>query len=187
MAWSNWAGNQRCAPAAVARPAGTEEIIAVVKAAAGRIKAVGSGHSFTDAAVTTGTMIELGRHRRVLRMDRERALVTVQSGITLAELNEVLDLYGLALPNLGDIDHQTVAGALATGTHGTGARLGCLAAAVAGIELVTADGSVHALTPEDDGFGPAQVSIGALGVVSSVTLQCVPGFNLHAVEGPVAV
>jgi FAD-linked oxidoreductase len=184
--WSNWAGNQRCAPDAVARPAGTEELVEVVKGAPGRLKVVGSGHSFTDAACTTGTLIQLGRHQRLLAVDRANQRVTVQAGMTLADLNVTLAMYGLALPNLGDIEYQTVSGALSTGTHGTGATLGCLATAIVGMELVTGDGTVHTLSKDDDpeAFEVARVSVGALGAVATLTLQCVPAFNLHAVEEP---
>lgn len=187
--WSNWAGNQRCAPDVIAHPSGTEEIAAAVKdaAAAGRpVKVVGSGHSFTDAACTTGTLIQLDRHTRLLSVDREKLQATVQAGMGLGVLNETLASYGLALPNLGDIEYQTVSGALATGTHGTGAKLGCLATAVAGVELVTADGSVLQLSAEEDpeAFAAAKVSVGALGAISALTLQCVPAFNLRAVEEP---
>ncbi|MHB8467276.1 MAG: D-arabinono-1,4-lactone oxidase [Acidimicrobiales bacterium] len=187
--WSNWAGNQRCSPAEIVHPAGTDEVVEVVKqaAAAGRrVKVVGSGHSFTDAAITDGTLVQLDRHERLLGLDREKLQVTVQAGIPLSTLNETLAHHGLALPNLGDIEYQTVSGALSTGTHGTGAKLGCLATAIVGIELVTADGSVLHLSADEDpaAFSAARVSVGALGAISSLTLQCVPAFNLHAVEGP---
>jgi L-gulono-1,4-lactone dehydrogenase len=190
--WTNWAGNQRCAPAVIARPSGTDELAAVVKEAVSagrRVKVVGSGHSFTDAACTTGTLIRLDRHQRLLEVDRDERRVTVEAGMTLGTLNRTLALYGLALPNLGDIEYQTVSGALATGTHGTGSRLGCLATQIIGMELVTGDGSVVALSEAEDpdAFGAAKVSVGALGAVSTITLQCVPAFNLHAVEGPLRV
>ena len=187
--WSNWAGIQRCAPDVIAHPSGTEELASTVKeaVAAGRsVKVVGSGHSFTDAACTTGTLIQLDRHTRLVGVDRERLQVTVQAGMGLAALNETLADYGLALPNLGDIEYQTISGALATGTHGTGARLGCLATAIVGVELVTADGSVLQLSAHEDpqAFAAAKVSVGALGAISTLTLQCVPAFNLRAVEEP---
>jgi len=188
--WSNWAGNQRCAPDEIAHPAGTEDLARVVKeatAAGRRMKVVGSGHSFTDAACTTGTLIQLDRHQRLLAVDREAKRVTVQAGMLLSDLNATLAQYGLALPNLGDIEYQTVSGGLSTGTHGTGAKLGCLATSIVGLELVTADGSVLSLSADQDreAFEVARVSIGALGAVSTLTLQCVPAFNLHAVEGPI--
>jgi FAD-linked oxidoreductase len=115
--------------------------------------------------------------------------VTVEAGITLRALNRTLALYGLALPNLGDIEYQTLSGALATGTHGTGSRLGCLATQVVGMELVTGDGSVVSLSADDDpeAFAAAKVSVGALGAVSTISLRCVPSFNLHAVEEPLLI
>jgi len=187
--WTNWAENQRCAPDAIVHPSGTEELVAAVgeASAAGRqVKVAGSGHSFTDAAMTTGVLIQLDRHRRLLSVDREQGRVTVQGGMTLSDLNTTLAVYGLALPNLGDIDYQTVSGALATGTHGTGAAFPCLATNVVDMELVTAGGSVVRLSAGEDpeAFAAAKVSIGALGVVSSLTLQCVEAFNLRAVEEP---
>jgi FAD-linked oxidoreductase len=187
--WSNWAGNQRCTPAAVESPMSEDELASVVKTAgaAGRaVRVVGSGHSFTDAAVTDGTMICLDNYRGVLATDYENRRVTVQAGITIAELNEALAARGLALPNLGDIGYQTISGALSTGTHGTGTGFGGLATQIAALDLVLADGSVlHCSdTEQPDVLNAARVSIGALGVLSTITLQCVPAFNLHAREKP---
>ena len=103
----------------------------------------------------------------------------------LSTLNRTLALYGLALPNLGDIEYQTVSGALSTGTHGTGAGFGCLATSIIGMELVAGDGSVALLSGSSDapGLAVARVGLGALGIISSLTLQCVPAFYLHAEEG----
>jgi len=187
--WSNWAGNQRATPAELVSPAGRDALAAAVVGAVGnglRVKVVGSGHSFTDAAVTDGVLVRLDRHQRVLEVDRDRLQVTVEAGITLRRLNATLAAYGMALPNLGDIDYQTLAGALATGTHGTGTALPCLAANAIGIELITADGRVRWLSAsagdDPEAFAAARVSVGALGVVSAVRLQCVPAFNLRALE-----
>jgi L-gulonolactone oxidase len=190
--WRNWAGTQRCSPATVAHPFGTDELSDVVRRASSagqRVKVAGRGHSFTDAACTDGVLVLLDHHRRTLALDRDRAQITVQAGMTLRELDKMLWLYGLALPNLGDIDAQTVAGALATGTHGTGGGHRCLAAQAVAIELVTGNGSVVELSPSSDPvmFSAAQVSVGALGAVSTVTLQCVPAFNLRAEEGPMRI
>jgi L-gulonolactone oxidase len=151
-----------------------------------RVKVVGTGHSFTDIACTDGVLIDLADYDRILSIDRERSRVTVQAGIPLRVLNEALAARGLAMENLGDIAYQTVAGAISTSTHGTGARFGGLATQVVGLELVTADGSVVSCSAdeESDVFQAARVGLGALGVVSKVTLQCVPGFNLRAVEEP---
>jgi L-gulono-1,4-lactone dehydrogenase len=184
--WSNWAGNQQCAPAWVEHPAGAAALADVVKSAvvAGRrVKVVGSGHSFTDIAVTPPDAVQvvLDRCTSVLSVDRAAAQVTVEAGITVAALNRALAEMGLALPNLGDIAYQTISGAISTATHGTGVRLGGLATQVMGLELVAADGSV---VSDDEVVAVGRVGLGALGVLSTVTLQCVPAFRLHAVEEP---
>ncbi len=187
QSWSNWAGTEHGRPAAVDHPASIAEIVAVVRGAARqghRVRAVGSGHSFTGLAVTDGVAVHLDRHRRVIDIDRERGLVTVEAGITLRRLSQVLSGWGLALANLGDIAVQTLAGAISTGTHGTGAALGGLATQVRAMDLVVADGSVLSCSAaeEPEVFASARVALGALGIVSRVTLQCVPAFNLRAVE-----
>lgn len=179
--WRNWAGNQVCAPAAIERPSSVDELATVVKSG-DRVKVVGSGHSFTDTACTTGRLIRMDRLNRVLAVEGKH--VTVEAGITLADLNRHLDQAGLALPNLGDIAYQTVSGAISTSTHGTGAKLGGLATQVVAADLVTADGSVRSFQRGDDDFGAIPVSLGALGAISQLTLECVDAFNLHAVEEP---
>src|SRR5690242_13959432 len=181
----NWAGNQAAPPARVVRPASTPEVALAVRSAAAdglRVKPVGAGHSFTGAALTSGVLLELDRLASVVSIDG--ALVTVQAGMRLSELNRVLASHGLALPNLGDIDVQTVSGAIATGTHGTGARLPCLAAFVAGLTLVTGTGEVVRCAPASDTFSAAAVGVGAVGVLTEVTLRCVPAFVLRADERP---
>src|SRR5205807_3408618 len=151
--WRNWGGNQRCAPVEIAQPRSVEDLAEVVKSAGKeglRVKAVGSGHSFTDVACTSGVQVRLDEHARVLRYDPEPSTVTVASGMTLAALAGELARRGLALANLGDIGYQTVAGAISTGTHGTGVGLGGLATDVVGLQLITADGSVVSWTPEEE-------------------------------------
>ncbi|MDQ3758313.1 MAG: FAD-binding protein, partial [Actinomycetota bacterium] len=147
------------------------------------VKVVGSGHSFTDIAVTPADAVQvvLDRCASVLSIDRAARRVTVEAGITIAALNRVLAAEGLALPNLGDIAYQTISGAVSTATHGTGVRLGGLATQVVGLELVAADGSV---VSDAEALAVGRVGLGALGVLSTVTLQCVPAFRLHAVEEP---
>jgi L-gulono-1,4-lactone dehydrogenase len=161
----------------------------LVKEAATRgqhIKVVGAGHSFTDIACTDGLLIRLDDYGRVLDADRDEGRVTVQAGIRLSALNPALAARGLALPNLGDIAYQSIAGAISTGTHGTGANLGGLASQVIGLQLITPEGSVVSCSAaeEPDVFQAARVGLGALGVLSTVTLRCVPAFSLHAVEEP---
>ncbi len=184
--WTNWAGDQSCAPAEVARPRGRDELAAaVVRAAeAGRkVSVAGSGHSFTEAAMTGGTMIHAEALSGVIDADPAGGLVKVGGGTVLADLNEELARLGLAMENLGDIDRQTIAGAISTGTHGTGAALRNISAQVEGVELVLADGSVRELTAaEPDLLRAARVGIGALGAISAVTLRCVPAFTLHRVD-----
>jgi L-gulono-1,4-lactone dehydrogenase len=181
----NWAGNQRCVPAAVHEPAATDDVVAIVSRAAEsgqRVKVIGGGHSFTDAAMTDGHLVSLDGMNRILEVDG--ADVTVQAGIRLRDLNAQLFDRGLALPNLGDIDRQSIAGATSTATHGTGAGLGNLATTIVGLELVTGDGSMVRADERSDPelLRVARVGLGALGVLTEVTLRCVPAFNLHASE-----
>jgi FAD-linked oxidoreductase len=189
MTWQNWAGTASADPARRYWPRSTEEIAEAVLAAAEAgltVRALGSGHSFTPAAVTSGAALDLSGWTGVVAADLESGLVTVRSGTTVRELNAALGTLGLAMPNLGDIDAQTISGAISTGTHGTGARLGGIAAAVAGLDLVLADGSVISCSADKnpDLFAAAAVSLGALGVISTVTLACVPAFTLTAEERP---
>ena len=187
--WRNWVGDQRCRPARVLAPRSREELVEAVGATAAggrRMKVTASGHSFTEAALTDDTMIRIEALDRVLDADAAAGLVKVEAGIVLAALNEELARRGLALPNLGDIDRQTLAGAISTGTHGTGAELRNISAQVEAVDLVTADGELRELSAgtDPDGLLAARVGIGALGAVYSVTLRAVPAFVLHRVDAP---
>jgi L-gulonolactone oxidase len=183
--WSNWSRGQACAPAEHVRPGSRAELAeAVTRGRAVRV--AGAGHSFSGAVPTDGTLLSLERMDRVLDVDRESGLVHAEAGISLHRLVRALHGHGLAFPNLGDIDVQSLAGALVTGTHGTGGRLGNLASGVEAMELVLADGSERTLS-EGDELRAARVSLGALGVVAAVTLRCVPSFRLHAVDRPLAL
>jgi L-gulonolactone oxidase len=186
--WTNWAGNQSARPTAVHRPSSEEELAAIVTRAANdrtTVKALGSGHSFTATSVTTGAMIDMSSLSRLIAVDRAASTVTVEAGITIADLNLLLNGLGLALPNLGDIAYQTISGAIATSTHGTGRNLTGIAAQVVAMRVVAGDGSVLDLGPDRHPslFHAARVGVGALGVVSQVTLRVVPAFRLRAVEG----
>ncbi|MGW4632440.1 D-arabinono-1,4-lactone oxidase [Nocardia sp. NPDC004415] len=188
--WVNWAGEQRCTPAVVAAPRGVEELAEIVTAAAeaGRtVRVAGSGHSFTDAVLTDGTLVDLGGLNRVLEVDTATGRVRVEAGLTLNAASPLLHEHGLAFPNLGDIDTQTIAGATATATHGTGAKLQNISAALHSVEVMLADGSRVELNEQTDpdGWKAARVSIGALGIVTATTLQLEPSFVLDNVERPV--
>jgi L-gulonolactone oxidase len=173
----------------VARPADRDklaEAIAAATAAGRKISVAGSGHSFTEAAMTGGTMVRIEALSGVIDADRSSGLVEVGAGTVLADLNEELARLGLAMENLGDIDRQTIAGAISTGTHGTGARLRNISAQVEGMELVLADGGVRQLSAAADPelLRAARVGIGALGAIAAVTLRCVPAFTLERVDTP---
>jgi L-gulonolactone oxidase len=187
--WVNWAGDQACRPAQVARPANREQLTEAVAAATNagqKVRVAGAGHSFTEAALTEGTMLDVGALSGVLDADPGSGLVKVGGSTVLAELNEQLAALGLGMENLGDVDRQTIAGAISTGTHGTGAKLRNISAQVEGLELVLADGSVRHLSAGTDPelLRAARVGVGALGVIAAVTLRCVPAFNLLRVDSP---
>jgi FAD-linked oxidoreductase len=187
--WVNWGENQSCTPSRVEYPVSAYEISSIVKEAASaglRVKVVGTGHSFTDIAATEGVMLSLQRSGRVLEADTSSGVVKVEAGIRLSELNHQLAELGLALENLGDIEYQTLAGAIATSTHGTGARFRNISSQVSGIEVILADGSTLSVSETEDPqtLKALQVSLGALGVISTVTLRCVPAFTLYSEERP---
>ncbi|HEY4895032.1 MAG TPA: D-arabinono-1,4-lactone oxidase [Solirubrobacteraceae bacterium] len=187
--WRNWAGDERCTPAEIAHPASIDELCTAVARASARglrVRAAGAGHSFSDIACTDGLLVRLDRLDRVLEVDRESARVRVQAGITIHDLSLRLAAEGLALENLGDIDVQSVAGAISTATHGTGARLGNIPSQVEALTLVLADGTTLECSTDDDEdiFRAARVSLGALGVVAEVTLRCVPAFTLRGLDAP---
>ena len=187
--WRNWAGNQKASPVSIDAPRSVAELAALVASASEqgqKVKAVGSGHSFTSAAATNGRMIRLENLNGILHVDRATCQVTVGAGTRLSELNTLLDAEGLALANLGDIAYQTVAGAISTSTHGTGKALTGLAGQVVAMKLVNGHGEIiecsQSVNPHI--FDVARVSVGALGVITEYTLQAVPSFRLRALEQP---
>ena len=187
--WRNWTGDEGCRPREIVHPRSTEEIAAAVARAAQAgmpVRVAGAGHSFTDIACTAGMLILLDRCQGVLDVDRESGLVRVQAGISIARLNATLAEHGLALENLGDIDAQSIAGAISTATHGTGAQLRNIPSQVVALTLVLADGSIFACSQESDpeSFLAARVGLGALGVLAEVTLRCVPSFTLCGIDAP---
>ena len=181
MEWVNWSGSQRATPAQIAAPRSRHELAELVATAPGPVRVAGAGHSFSAGVVTDGTLLSLDALDRVL--DVGDGLVRVEAGIRLQALSRELHVRGLAMPNLGDIDAQSLAGALATGTHGTGTRLPNLSGQVSSVELVLADGSERTLDGGDELLA-ARVSLGALGVIAAVTLRCVPAFRLRHTDTP---
>jgi FAD-linked oxidoreductase len=185
--WTNWGRSAESHPVRVAHPRSTADVAATVRdavAAGLPVKAVGASHSFTAIGATDGVLLRLDRMTSIVAVDTATRRVRVQAGVSLHDLNPQLRARGLALPNLGDVDPQSVAGAISTGTHGTGGRLFGISAAVVGIQLVTATGDVLEIDEQHTWFGAARVTLGALGIVTEVTLQCVPAFLLHAREEP---
>jgi L-gulonolactone oxidase len=189
IAWANWGGNETAELVRIAAPRDEGELVEVLGAARDRglrVKPVGAGHSFTGAAVTDGIQLRFGNLCGITSVDSTRGEVTVRAGTPLHVLNEELAQLGYALPNLGDIDRQSIAGATATGTHGTGLRLTGLAAGIRALRVVPADGTVVDCSPTTEPalFQAARLGLGAIGIITELTLAVVPAFLLHAVERP---
>ncbi|MEU2621576.1 D-arabinono-1,4-lactone oxidase [Streptomyces sp. NPDC007157] len=190
--WRNWGGTVTVSPAREVTPASVDELAAAVRQAAQdglKVKAVGSGHSFTSIAATDGVSIRPQLLTGIRDIDRKAMTVTVEAGTPLKRLNVALAREGLSLTNMGDIMEQTVSGATSTGTHGTGRESASLAAQIRELELVTADGSV--LTCSGKGteeeraiFAAARIGLGALGIVTAITFAVEPLFLLTAREEP---
>ena len=190
--WTNWSGTQACAPTAILTPSTEAELVRIVVDVANagqRVKCVGAGHSFTAIACTDGVMVDLSRYNRVLSHDGEAGTITVEAGMQLGTLSDELDRRGLALENMGDIAYQSIAGATATATHGTGWHFGNISSRIVGMRLIAGDGSIVECSATDnpDVLAAARVGLGALGIVSTVTLQAVKAFRLHAIEEPMRV
>ena len=190
--WSNWAGNQKVKHVARFVPRTEEDIQQIVRHVATknkRLKAVGSGHSFTAIALAEEFLIDLSNFDAVIAIDKAKNTITVQSGIQLSKINEILHLNGLAMQNLGDIAYQTIAGAISTSTHGTGAKFTGIANQIVALRIVLADSSVVECSADSnlELFNCARVALGALGLISTVTIQAVPSFNLTVVEEPMRV
>ncbi len=187
--WRNWARTEKIRPQSVERPRTVEAVRRAVDAARRRglrVKAVGAGHSFTGIALAPGVLLDLTDLTGLVSVDPETRSVRLLAGTRLHQIPGLLRPYGLAMENLGDIDHQSIAGALATGTHGTGARFGGLATQVIGLTLVTASGDLVTISESENAelLPAGALSLGALGIVVDVTLRCVPAFGLAAQEKP---
>lgn len=192
--WENWSGSVRAAPRVVVTPSSLDEL-ARLAGGWGRegrhVRVVGAGHSFTPLVQTDDVLVSLDNMQGVISVDAGQGTAKVWGGTHLKRLGDELLAHGLAQENLGDIDKQSIAGAISTGTHGTGVTFGSIATQVVGLTLVTASGEVLECSAEQQPeiFKAAQVSLGALGIVAAVTLRVVPARRLHyqARREPLAV
>ncbi|WP_087130596.1 D-arabinono-1,4-lactone oxidase [Microbacterium esteraromaticum] len=188
--WQNWGRSASVRPVRVERPRSPEGVQRAVLAASSQglpVKAVGAGHSFTGIAVAPGVLLELDDLQGLVTADAATGRVTFLAGTRLHRIPALLRPYGLAMENLGDIDRQSISGAISTGTHGTGTGFGGIAAQVCGLTMVTASGEFLRIdeTHNAELLPGAVIGLGALGIVVEVTVQCVPAFILHAVDEPV--
>jgi FAD-linked oxidoreductase len=191
MEWRSWSGLASALPREVYAPRSTADVVAAVTAArasGGTVNMVGTGHSFTPIAVAEHTMLVPDRLTGLVGLDLDRMTVTVRAGTPLHVLNGELEARGLTLHNMGDIAEQTIAGAISTGTHGSGGRVASLSAQVRGLELVTGTGEVlrASATEHPDVLDVARLGLGALGVLTEVTLAVEPLLLLRAHERPVS-
>ena len=189
--WRNWSGLASTRPTRVVEPADAEAVAAEVRAAresSSRVKMVGTGHSFTAIGAPEQTMLTPGGLAGIVDIDREAMTVTARTGTVLKDLNLALEAEGLSLHNMGDIAEQTLAGAISTGTHGSGGRAASLAHQVVGLDLVTGTGELLRATADEnpDVLEMARVGLGALGVLTSVTFRVEPVFLLEAHEQPMS-
>lgn len=187
--FQNWAGNHRSHPSHRHRLRGDRAIAELISRARKQgetVKVVGAGHSWTDIACTDGHLVSLDDDCDILAIDRQACTVTARAGIRLRDLNRLLREQGLAMSNLGSIAEQSIAGAISTGTHGTGLGFGNLATQVLGLRLIDGRGQVHDLSAsaEPELFSAARVGLGCLGIISQVTVQCEPAFHLRERSGP---
>lgn len=185
--WRNWGGTESDTPAGFARVASEAEAAAVVAAAAAaglRVRVAGTGHSFSGIAATDGVRIDISALSGLIRYDPALLRVTLGAGTPLHEIGPILAALGWALPNMGDIDRQTLAGALSTGTHGTGLAFGGLAATLRGVRLVRADGTALEISETENAryWPAARLGLGSLGIITEMTIQCVPAFGLTVTE-----
>ncbi|XP_071795480.1 L-gulonolactone oxidase-like isoform X3 [Asterias amurensis] len=181
--FTNWAGSFSCSPELYFEPSSLQEIMEILemaRSATKKVKLSAQGHSPSDIAMTDEYMINMNRFNNVIELDKEKCQVKVEAGITVDDLNKILELNGMALSNLPAIGDVSVGGLICTGTHGTGIKHGIIATQVVELELLTAQGEVLFCSPEENPeiFRAAQCSIGALGVIVTLTFQCEPQFKL---------
>lgn len=180
-AWSNWSGNVSCTPADIEKPASEEQLIALLRESASKVRVAGTGHSFTPLCATDGLLLSLENMQGVLATNQQACEATIWAGTPISQIGAPLLDAGLAMQNQGDIDKQALAGAISTGTHGTGLTLGNLSSQVTALRLILATGEVLTCseTVEPEIFKAAQVSLGLFGLISQITLKVLPAYRLH--------
>lgn len=178
--FTNWAKNESCTAMQYAQPESADEISELV-ATSGKVRMVGTGHSWSPACISNQTLINLDRFNKIISISDDKTRAVIQPGIKLWQLNEQLDANGLALRNLGSISKQSVAGAVSTGTHGSGINYQILGSQVESLTFVKADGSIKKVmkTEQEELFNLSLVNLGALGVISEMEIRVVPSFQLH--------
>jgi L-gulonolactone oxidase len=184
----NWARNVRSKPHTYFLPDNTDDLQAIVKRALTenrKVRVVGAGHSWSAAAATDDFMVSLDKLNRLVHVDKETLQVTVQAGIRLKHLHRLLYPQGLAMQNIGSISEQSIAGAISTGTHGTGLEYGVLASQVLSLKLVNGVGDIVELKTTDADFKAAAVSLGCMGIITEVTLQCIDLYHVEEKAEPV--
>ena len=179
--WCNWSRSVRCAPKRIERPGSEDELPALLRSNGLAVRVAGRGHSHTPLVATDGLLLELDALAGIEACDPTAREATVRAGTRLSQLGAPLRERGLAMENLGDVDVQALAGALATGTHGTGSRLRSLSNQIVGLRLFGADGErlECSETSQPRVFAAARVGLGAFGVVSAVRLRLLPAYQLH--------
>ncbi len=182
--WSNWSGNVTSNPQMIATPASEAELIALLRQArrdGHAVRVVGTGHSFVPLCATDDLLISLDNLQGLISASPAEGIATFWAGTKLHAVGDPLWDHGLALANMGDIDRQSLGGAIGTGTHGTGPTLGNLSTQVVTLRLITVNGDVIDCSPVQEAaiFNAAQVSMGALGIITQVTLRCLPAYQLH--------
>lgn len=184
MEWQNWAGNIRFTPNEIARPTSTEEVVDLVKTGR-KIRCIGTGHSWSELALTDDILMATDGLKKILSIDRAKNQATIQAGAKLEDLNIALWNKGYAFSNLGSIARQSLAGAISTATHGTGLNFQVLGSMVQSFKLVKADGEILEVdkTKDSEVFKTALVSLGSLGIITEMTINIVPKFQLHERSG----
>lgn len=180
VARTNWAGNVTFGAAGFHAPTSVADLQRLV-AGSRRVRALGTGHSFNRIADTTGDLVSVADLPPIIEIDRDASSVTLSAGTRYGELGRHLQAAGLALPNTGSLPHISVAGAASTGTHGSGNGNRNLSAIVSAVDLVTADGALVSAsrTGNPDEFGGMVLALGALGIVTRLTLDVVPTYDIR--------